>query len=414
MPKTYLPQLDGLRAIAILAVMAFHFDSANLGPFGLAAHFSGFDLGWTGVVLFFVLSGYLITQVLLGSKGQPRYFRNFYANRALRILPAYYLTLLMGYAAISVLSLRASPAEQSGGEWVSYLLFGSNYWLGYNGIGTPASQVLGISWTLSVEEQFYLLWPMVIWRLSPRMVLRVCIGLLLASPVLRWALMHFSGNALLTYFSFTSNLDGLALGALIAVMRNDERLRRFVGPGTGLILVGVSTVSIGANLLQHGSLYFADPARWMSWLPNLLFFPLSVATGAAGLVMVAMNSDGVLARMLSVRPLVAIGRISYGIYLYHVLINFVLTRYVWIDTFLPIPGNNPPQALIPALYAARYAVTILIAAASYRYLEKPLLSLRIKLPKISDVAGSTPVQSGLPVSTARAFTLKLRVTGPRI
>ena len=376
MTRPYLPQLDGLRGIAIFGVLVFHFNSSEVGWAGLGFQVGFFELGWTGVTLFFVLSGYLITQILLATRDEPHYFRNFYTRRALRIFPAYYLMLILAYRAGKDLSLMDPQSGPS--EWPFYAFYLSNYWLGANAFRTPMSPLLGLSWTLSVEEQFYLLWPFVVRALSARALAGLCAALVIASPLLRWGMLYASDNPLLTHVSLSSNFDGLALGGLIAVLRQDSGLMRWTAPRIGLALAGVSGLALAALFQAHGFHYFADSRVWMSATVNTLFFPALVAIFFSGILMLALVSESRFARLLSFRPLVALGRISYGVYLYHVLVSFVLTRAFWIDVFLPIPGNEPHPAVVPLLYFARFAVTILIAAISFRYLEMPLLKLKAR------------------------------------
>lgn len=375
-PRTqrYLPQLDGLRGIAILGVLLFHFDSANVGWAGLSFHVGAFDLGWTGVTLFFVLSGYLITGILLAAKGAPHYFRDFYARRALRIFPAYYAMLLLAFALANTLS--ALDTAGAGREWPFYVFYVSNYWLGMNDGRTPMSQLLGPTWTLSIEEQFYLIWPLIVGALTRRALAALCIALVVASPLLRWSLMQATGDPTFTSFALVSNFDGLALGALIAALRGDPRFGRWIVPGTGLVLAGVSGLALAALVAANGSRFFSDARFWMSATGCLLFFPSLVASFFAGVLVIALTSRSSMVKLLCFRPLVGLGRVSYGVYLYHMPVNFVLTRLVWTSVFLPIPGNEPPAALVALLYIARHAVTILVAVVSYRFLERPFLELK--------------------------------------
>lgn len=378
MTKSYLPQLDGLRGIAILGVLTFHFNRSEVGWAGLGFQVGFFELGWTGVTLFFVLSGYLITQILLAARDEPHYFRNFYARRALRIFPAYYLMLILAYRAAKDLAVMPDPQAGSTSEWPFYAFYLSNYWLGANAFHTPMSRLLGLTWTLSVEEQFYLLWPFVVRTLRPRALAGLCAALAIASPLLRWGLLHASGNPMLTHVSLSSNFDGLALGGLIAVLRHDPGLMRWTAPRIGFGLAAGSGLALAALFNSYGFHYFADSRAWMSAAATTLFFPALVTLFFSGILMLALASGTRFASLLSFRPLVALGRISYGVYLYHVLVNFVLTRAFWTDVFLPIPGNVPHPAVVPLLYFARFAVTILVAAISFRYLEAPLLKLKAR------------------------------------
>jgi peptidoglycan/LPS O-acetylase OafA/YrhL len=365
---THSPQLDGLRGIAILGVLAFHFDATNLGQFGLAYHFALFDLGWT-IVLSFVLSGFLITSMLARSIDRPDFYRSFYIRRTLRIFPAYYLMLAAAFLVAQDLGSIWKQAEVT--EWPYFVLYLSNIWLGAQQGHTPMYALLGITWTLAVQEQFYLLWPFVI-RLVKRPAV-VCIALILASPFLRWAMFEWSGNPLLTHFSLTSNLDSLAIGALIVFYR----------PRYGLALTAGSGAILAALVAVYGPAYFAG--AWMASVWFAVLFPSLLALFFGGVLLMALEG-GLLARCLSIKPLTALGKISYGVYLYHILVSYLITKFVWADVFLPIPGNDAPAWVVPAVTFARYSLTILVAALSYRYLEQPILAIKDwRFPKFAPI-----------------------------
>jgi peptidoglycan/LPS O-acetylase OafA/YrhL len=157
----HIPALDGLRGIAILSVMLLHFTNAIAALPGspTSAARSVFGWGWTGVDLFFVLSGFLITGILLDSKGHPLYFRSFYARRALRIFPLYYAALFLFF--VVPRAIPSVPATYSF-AWHDQRWFW--FYLGnFHPLGPDAKQFIGQFWSLAIEEQFYLVWPLLIW-----------------------------------------------------------------------------------------------------------------------------------------------------------------------------------------------------------------------------------------------------------
>src|SRR4051812_26438531 len=186
--RRHMPGLDGVRRTAILSGLICPYSA--LLP---TNDFTGFlQNGWAGVDLFFVISGFLITGILLDAKGTPHYFRNFYARRVLRIFPLYY-----GFLAIMLLVLiviRTSGWNANGGldglwraqPWL--WTYTANFWIARQRDWSTWSEVVIPLWSLSVEEQFYLVWPLIVFRFSPRHLVRICLGVMVAALVLRLVL----------------------------------------------------------------------------------------------------------------------------------------------------------------------------------------------------------------------------------
>ena len=182
LPK-HIPQLDVLRGIAVIIVMLYH--AADLAPSLHARAIVG--LGYTGVDLFFVLSGFLITGILVRSKDQPNYFKNFYARRALRIWPIYYVLLLFTFGLLPVVApaLKHAIFERSH-PWQSFPFFVQN--LMANGQG--AFDTVRVTWSLAIEEQFYLAWPVIIWLAPRRMLKPLAVSAVLLSLFVRWSVQY--------------------------------------------------------------------------------------------------------------------------------------------------------------------------------------------------------------------------------
>lgn len=185
--KTHIPELDGIRGVAISLVLAFHFfhEPAVVTPGGLAWHvLAPFRIGWTGVDLFFVLSGFLIGRILLDARGASNYFRTFYTRRFDRILPLYAVIVCVCYLQIVLLEHRFAPRLswmlQGRLPWFSYLFFVQNFWMAArNTLGTWG---LGGTWSLAIEEQFYLTLPLLIWLFEPTKLKKYLIAAVIAAP----------------------------------------------------------------------------------------------------------------------------------------------------------------------------------------------------------------------------------------
>lgn len=364
-PSGYIPQLDGLRGLAILGVLLFHTGR--------------FSLGWTGVVLFFVLSGYLITGILLDGKQRPAYFGNFYARRALRIFPAYYLMLGLTWLIKRDFTLSPMEAEMPSAlpEWTYFVIYLQNYWMGLHGFGTPLSRFLGFTWTLAVEEQFYLVWPLLVYRLRPRVLLLFCLTLIAAAPLLRMWMLWASDNPMLTLAALPSHLDSLAMGAAICLIARDARLRIWLNRRTGAALLLAAGTPLALLVWATGLAPYALTSRlqWMRLPGNAWFLTLfSLASGAV--LILALSRISPLSSALSWRPLRALGKISYGVYLYYTLGYFLVSTVYKVSVFLPLPGTHPGEWDLLAINAAQMALTVAMAAVSYRYLERPLLALK--------------------------------------
>jgi peptidoglycan/LPS O-acetylase OafA/YrhL len=220
-----LPQLTGIRAVAFLMVFLFH---AQFGSYYL----------WSGVDLFFVLSGYLITGILLAQRGRPGYFRSFYLSRVLRIFPPFYLVLLLVVLAFG--AVRPGQLAATAG-------FAANLYLPLADREAlpPSYWALAPYWSLALEEQFYLLWPLLVLRLEPRRLAWVCAALVLAAPLIRvLTLYKFPGGASVEtiYMLPFDRLDLLAGGALIALCRELRLLPAETLARLGLWLAGLGLV----------------------------------------------------------------------------------------------------------------------------------------------------------------------------
>ncbi|HWE37365.1 MAG TPA: acyltransferase [Isosphaeraceae bacterium] len=342
-----VPELDALRGIAAITIVMYHL-----------RYMLAFPLLGTAVDLFFVLSGYLITTILLDGEGRPAgpFLRAFYARRALRIWPIYYLTL----AALLAVNRRL-PWPQPTSAWpffATYTQFVQAYW---SGPFPPFSRHFLHTWTLAIEEQFYLFWPLLV-RWSGRRRLGLLIVPLLATPIVLRSRGMF-GHLLLT------RCDGLAWGAVLAlVLRDGDRVRRRPAAyrlGFAAVIGAALSFAAWRRPFLIALIPLAPSWPWLKVAESLSIARMAAFHfGVVGLVACLAGSRWV--RILRRKPLVFLGQISYGLYLYHPFV-FVLVAVahqslgikgsVWIDT-------------------GKVALCLAVASLSWWFVERPLLALK--------------------------------------
>ncbi|HET8889728.1 MAG TPA: acyltransferase [Candidatus Angelobacter sp.] len=341
----YLPELDVLRGFAILAVM-FHHVGKNLPALHLLKMGT---YGWAGVDLFFVLSGFLITGILLEAKGKAHYFRNFYARRILRIWPLYYALLLFAFVLLPLAlpSLR-EQIFQDAHPWESYIFFLQNL-LCAKPIGFGP---VGVTWSLAIEEQYYLAWPFLVLILSPRALKFAAIGAFTLSVTIR-ILQAFGLLHLMLYTNTFSRLDGIALGSLLAVAlpyANERTVRR-----VAMMVLPSAVVAVVITEWIFGE---------KTW-----FLYSGLALAFASILCLSINSEP-LRRM---RFLAYTGKISYALYLLHVPV-FDLFRLPRLRARLE--WFHSPVANDLLLLVCMVTAVYLAASASWYFFESPILKLK--------------------------------------
>lgn len=356
----HVPALDGVRAAAILLVIPHNVDVfSNVGgwlwPLAMFAH-----VGWIGVHLFFVLSGFLITGNLLDSQKADNYYSAFFARRILRIFPLYYGALLVGVYLIPLFHDYALTAQAASVNQVWFWTFLSNWAMPFG------KELHGFShfWSLGVEEQFYLVWPFVVHRLAPRRLIKVCAVLVLLALVIRTAMLMRGASFEMVYMFTFCRIDSLAFGAaMAAAIRIPQWRSALVRRRTQLLGVGVILAAIGA-LCSH--LYDAFDHVTLTlgyFLLNFFFGALILACAIDH----ASNRSGVLRSMLSTDVLRSVGKYSYGMYVLHVPIAFAIS-YAPFHRF---------GAAAPVLYTLVIVlVTYFAAALSFHLYEKHFLKLK--------------------------------------
>jgi peptidoglycan/LPS O-acetylase OafA/YrhL len=358
----HIPALDGLRGCAILGVLLLHLTSAMTAPAGLPARLvkQAFSIGWTGVDLFFVLSGFLITGILYDARGTPHRFRTFYARRALRILPLYYGFILLLFAVPPLVGAAAyaTPWRQQ----LPYWLYVQNFWPMRSG----ALDFAGHLWSLAIEEQFYLVWPLLVFTLSRRAMLRVCVACVAGALAFRIACVFTVDELARVYFLTPARIDGLALGGAIAlVMRGSgaSRLRRMAPAMLGVAAAVVAAAPLHPSGFDPGGVYMVTVG----------YTALTFLFGAV-LLLALDGRAAALTRVLSSRVLRFFGRYSYGLYVVHVpVIGLARLAGVSPDAFAGTPWELPALLGYVALMGG---ASILVALASWTLYEKRFLRLK--------------------------------------
>jgi peptidoglycan/LPS O-acetylase OafA/YrhL len=379
---THLPALDGVRGLAILLVIACHTSDhlelhAHWISRGGRAMFLTFGAGWIGVDLFFVLSGFLITRILLATRERPHYFKNFYARRALRILPLY-----LAFCGAMWLQSMRHPTPGDRGDLLSLIFYYNNFREAFFSFHIAAALQC---WSLAVEEHFYMLWPFVIAFAPPRQLRTIClfgIALSFGARVLVIAL-GVPGNAV--YVLTPCRLDGLLVGAWLAdAFRNPEvwsQVRRY-----GRSVLTIAALGLGMIVVyqHHGFDWMLRANR--SDLPKYSEFGFAPVVFLLALffggLLVESISGSWFSSFMRLPWLRALGKYSYGIYLFHLYImiqcRIVLARLA--------PGAVGNWMLEPFFFALVAVVTFACASVSYHLFEEQFLKLKRLFASSSEAA----------------------------
>lgn len=360
-----LAELDGIRGIAIASVLIWHYLGIPLPPAGVAIASTG---SWlpnlkqslmifrSGVDLFFVLSGFLIGGILIDHRSSPSYYRTFYLRRIGRIFPIYYL-LVAGF--IVARALGAEGELYAGSiPALAYLSFTQNYFMAAH--GTYGAAWLGATWSLAVEEQFYLLFPFIV-RWTKRMLPLLLAAAVLGAPILRiWSYVHFQRDDFPAYMWLPCRIDALSWGALLALVIRTESCRKIIFRSCRLLRWSFGFLLAGVLVLA--AVLARDIAYHMTiWGHTLLaaFYALSIL-----LAFVHAGSDKT--SFLRWRPLVWLGKVSYCVYLVHGIVLIALFELAGRRRVLDSMVDF-------ALMGVALVSTLAICAMSYRWLERPII-----------------------------------------
>lgn len=344
------PLLDGVRGLAIFSVIIFHSSLIpNQNFFDKLLH--GMSLaGWAGVDLFFVLSGFLITGILLRTKGTPNFFFNFYMRRSLRIMPLYYLFLVFFFYFV--------PQTVSFG--FTYWTFLSNVLL--SRLGHFQSAILDITWSLAVEEQFYLLWPLIVWSTKREKLAKVAFILFLVSLAIRIGLFWSGANPMKNYMLLVCRMDGLCAGAWLACRLD------FLSPKT---LKRMFYGMIGIN-----AVVFCWDVGLDSVLMRTVGYSANALLAASLLGCLCTREIPLLNSFFGIKFLRVCGKYSYGMYLLHMpVIHWIHSKgeSVWTPLQHAFGMGLPVQILF---HTVSVGATLIAAMIVYHGYEKYFLKLK--------------------------------------
>jgi peptidoglycan/LPS O-acetylase OafA/YrhL len=365
-----IPELDGLRGLAILMVILCHYVGvADSRPLGFWAHrfLAGFSAGWSGVDLFFVLSGFLIGGILLDARKAPHYFRAFYVRRVFRILPIYYLwTLLYVIATLVALAFFPGWLRVARGDLVHVpvqLFFLRDFFMG--GMPSLVFTWFVVTWSLAVEEQFYLVAPPLIRFLSPRALAKVLVATIWLAPVLRYAMIRYwnwSADGLnMAYYSMPARADALACGVLLAMAWRRPEFRQFLRQHPRLLQSALLILVLGACAFLP---WFTRPVGTVTLVPGLSWL---AALYSCLLLVVLSQTEGWIAGVFRWKALHWLGGISYCVYLLHYSFDLLAHRILLRAS----PEIYDVRGVLASLLAL--ALTFGAATLSWRYFEKPLI-----------------------------------------
>jgi peptidoglycan/LPS O-acetylase OafA/YrhL len=362
----HLPGLDGLRGVAVLLVMGVHLAMVDGSTLADRLFLFAAFMGWTGVDLFFVLSGFLITGILYDAKNSPHYFRNFYMRRGLRIFPLYY-TLVFIVLLVVPQVLAAAPSPWT--LHVSYWLYLSKFMVI---LGLAGGGPLGVTWSLAIEEQFYLLWAPIVHRLHRGALVRLCIALIVVAVVLRVVLLIAGVHPVVLYMLPFTRMDALAIGALLAIsMRSTgggvalSRMARRVGPIAVLAVLGVIVWDMDST--------------WRGTAMQTIGYTcIAIMFGCLLVLTIAPDSRWV-GPLMANRHLRMFGKYSYALYLLHLPIRAFIRDYVYGPRELhTLFGSQLPGQVL--FYAAGVCAALAAAWCSWHLFEKRFLRLKRYFP----------------------------------
>jgi peptidoglycan/LPS O-acetylase OafA/YrhL len=364
--QRHIPALDGVRALAILMVVVHHtlyqVPVVSLAQ-NLLVHVTG--QGWVGVDLFFVLSGFLITGILLDIKDPVHALRKFYLRRILRIVPVYVAFLLFSlFAARALGILTADESAQLHATQLWFWTYSVNLLIALHSWSAASFPTVHL-WSLAVEEQFYLIWPLAVLLMAPRTTMRAAVGCIIAAEVIRLLFILGGAGGQANYVLLPSRMDSLAAGAFLAcAFRNPALWARVLN--ARVKLASVCSIILVAVILYHHTIANQDP------LEQLVAFPAIV-----GLASVVVSTAAAGSRFLAGSVLRFVGKISYGMYLWHLEVLRFVSRFV--------PLSNHPTAgdlwfYYGILLVGTVGGTILLSLVSWHVVEQPFLRLKRLLP----------------------------------
>ena len=329
-------------------------------------------VGWVGVDLFFVLSGFLITSILYDAKGPAlAFFKNFYARRALRIFPVYYAMLVFLFFVLPWVipgEEAASAKLRENPFWLWFYLVNIQLYVDLTSlVGT--SHLVGHLWSLAVEEHYYLVWPLIVFLFGRRSLIAITAVLVVAAVAVRFAMIA-NGDAGVQVFEFSpARMDALAIGSAIALLVRSQQGRAFLSAMVWPV-TGAALVALVALFIYTDGLPVFDPTVVRIGLSLLAIF-----FGGVVAAVVLAPPASTLSRILSWRPLTWLGKYSYAIYVIHSPVVRILVRHTnFASDISSWAGFQLPGIIAAGLVAL--AITLTLSLLSWRLIETPYLNLR--------------------------------------
>ena len=365
--KTRFPALDGVRALAVSLVFLHHFGGGAHGGSVLRAINAFRERGWMGVDLFFVLSGFLITGILFDTRDDSKFFRRFFARRSLRIFPVFYLVVAVLLLLTPVFHYQWRLAQ------ISFLVYMGNFFGNYDfslyEVLSPthpnAKIFLGHLWSLCVEEQFYLLWPLAVWAIRDRVrLIWAATGLSVLALLLRWAMCTYLPATVAEQWitrTLPFRMDTMLIGGILALL-----LR---GPSAAVIQRGAKWFFLAASAAVL-AIFTLSPAYDSPWLLTLGYSLIALAS--AGLIGTTLRSGSPGFRVFCLKPLRTLGKYSYGFYIFHVIYG-----WAWIQ-FLIFATARTHSMVLGGLIAlsVNFVTTFLISKFTYDLFEVRFLRFK--------------------------------------
>lgn len=367
----HIPALDGLRGIAVLLVLLHHLTIYRPDS-GIDSWIAAVPLiGWCGVDLFFVLSGFLITGILLDSRGSAHYFTSFYARRSLRIFPLYYLVIFLALVLLPLIpalhTVLAGPYADP--PALPYWLYLTNFSVADRGL---VHGWIDVTWSLAIEEQFYIAWAVVVFFCPSKWLGWLCAAILVVEPFARAAALDSKIEPLTIYVLTWFRLDGLAIGALLAWLHRRGELGKLARAALPAAVIGL----IGLALITYEE---GDSWWWNPRMQEVGYTLLAMIAAAMVVAAVCRPAESLWPRILSTGWLRSFGKYSYCLYLTHLPVMRAVREYLFD------PYDYEALELVPWIgqglfYVAATAPAFALAWLSWRVFEAPILKLKERFP----------------------------------
>ena len=363
-PAERIPALDGLRGVAILLVLLRHSvaGTETSSPFWSAV-LSPLRLTWSGVDLFFVLSGFLIGGILMDARYSQRYFRTFYLRRAFRILPVYaiFISLYLGrHLHIPLLGRWTGETSPLPVPWFAFLTFTQNFWM--TAFGWFGPMAIAPTWSLAVEEQFYLTIPFLIRRVSRKILFIALLGVIAAAPLLRSLLPRvLAHGGFGCYILMPCRADALCMGVLAALLVRSKSAREWVIAHRWITRLTIALTFLGIVILTYAAPYQYSPPMSTWGLSCLAVFYAGI------LVSVVCGTSTRLIQLLKNSLLMKLGQLAYCTYLVHSILMEAARNVIGGHT------NLSKAEVWVSGGVVGITAALVVASISWKYLEQPIL-----------------------------------------